>query len=152
MARDPIPTWFFALVVVRRNDEFLLVHERKHGQHWYLPAGRVEVGESMEAAAIRETLEETSVPIELDGIVRFEHTVYTDSTRLRVIFTAKPVDDTLPKSEPDDESLEAGWFTLDEMKDLPLRSYEVLRIFNHIANGGTIYPMDLLSFEGAPFV
>ena len=41
MARTPIPTWCFAIVVVRRGDQFLLVQERSHGQPWYLPAGRV---------------------------------------------------------------------------------------------------------------
>jgi phosphatase NudJ len=42
MSREPIPTWYFALVVVVSGDRFLRVHERKHGQLWYLPAGRVE--------------------------------------------------------------------------------------------------------------
>jgi len=41
MPREPIQTWYFALVVVRLQHRFLLVHERKHGQKWYLPAGRV---------------------------------------------------------------------------------------------------------------
>lgn len=45
MAHSPIPTWYFALTVVRRENQFVLVHERKHGQLWYLPAGRVELGE-----------------------------------------------------------------------------------------------------------
>jgi len=39
MSRDPIPTWCFALVVVRLGERWLLVHERKHGQGWYLPNG-----------------------------------------------------------------------------------------------------------------
>ena len=55
MSRLPIPTWFFVLVVVRRGEQFLLVHERKHGQLWYLPAGRVEPGETFVEAAVRET-------------------------------------------------------------------------------------------------
>ena len=43
MPRDPIPTWFFAPVVVRQGDRFLLVHEAKHEQGWCVPAGRVVV-------------------------------------------------------------------------------------------------------------
>lgn len=70
MAREPIPTYCFALVVVRLGRRFLLVHERKHGQGWYLPAGRVEPGESFEAAALRETLEESGVPVVLEGVLR----------------------------------------------------------------------------------
>jgi 8-oxo-dGTP pyrophosphatase MutT (NUDIX family) len=73
MPRDPIPTWYFALVVVRQGNRFLLVHERKHGQGWYLPAGRVESGETLTQAAVRETLEETGVPVVLDGVLRVEH-------------------------------------------------------------------------------
>ena len=58
MARDPIPTWFFVLVAVRRGDLFLVLQERKHGQLWYFPAGRVEPGEDLITAAKRETFEE----------------------------------------------------------------------------------------------
>jgi phosphatase NudJ len=151
MSRDPIPTYFFALVVARRADRFLLVHERKHGQLWYLPAGRVEPGESLEMAAIRETLEETGVPVEIDGIVRVEHTSILDGARVRVIFTARPLDDTPPKRQPDEHSLEARWVTLQEMDPLPLRGYEVREMFEYVANGGPIYPLSLLTFEGAPF-
>src|SRR5438874_2122717 len=126
MSREPIPTWFFALVVVRDGDRFLVVHEARHGRKWYLPAGRVEPGESLVAAAHRETLEETGVPIVLEGIVKVEHTPSEDGTaRCRVFFVARPADRTPPKSVPDDESLEARWVTLAELALLPLRSGEV---------------------------
>ena len=70
MAKKPIESWMFALVVVRKGNRFLLVHERKHGQRWYLPAGRVEFGETFPEAAKREVMEEAGVPISLDGILR----------------------------------------------------------------------------------
>jgi phosphatase NudJ len=38
MARSAIPTWFFALVVVRKGDRFLVVQERKHGHVLPAPA------------------------------------------------------------------------------------------------------------------
>ncbi len=63
MPRSPVPTWYFALVVVRLGPRFLIVQERKHGQLWYLPAGRVEPGENITDAARRETLEESGVPV-----------------------------------------------------------------------------------------
>jgi phosphatase NudJ len=151
MARDPIPTWCFALVVVRKGDQFLVVHERKHGQGWYLPAGRVELGESFAAAAIRETLEEASIAIVLDGVIRVEHSAFGDGARMRVVFTAHPMDDRPPKSEPDDESLGAAWVTLAELDQLRLRGDEVREVFAHVAGGGTIYPLAVLGTEGAPF-
>jgi phosphatase NudJ len=149
--REPIPTWFFALVVVRRGDRFLVVHERKHGQRWYLPAGRVEPGETLIAAAVRETFEETGVPVIVDGVVRVEHTVYPDSARVRVIFTAKPADDTPPRSVANEESLGAKWVSVDELDRLDLRGDEVRELFGYVAGGAQIHPLTVLAHEGAPF-
>ena len=125
MSRDAIPTWAFALVLVKRGLRFLLVHERKHGQGWYLPAGRVEPGETFEEAAIRETREEAGVEIELEGVLRIQHTPRADGARLRVFFLARQRDDTAPKSAPDEHSLEARYFGVDELAGLPLRGDEV---------------------------
>lgn len=152
MPRLPIPTYVFALVVVRLGHRFLLVHERKHGQLWYLPAGRVEPGESIVAAAHRETMEEAGVAIDLAGILRIENSVHIDgSARLRVFFLAHPRDDTPPKHEPDDETLGAAWVALDEIDRYPLRGDEVLPIFRYVADGGPVYPLSLLCPEGSPW-
>jgi len=147
--RTPIPTWTFALVVVRRGHQFLLVHERKHGQRWYLPAGRVEPGELLADGARRETLEESGVPVRLDGILRIEHTPQPDqSCRVRVFFLASPIDDTSPITAPNAHALEAGWFSLDELRRLPLRGPEVEQVCAHVEAGGPVYPMVLLQTEG----
>lgn len=151
MAREPIPTWCFAVVVVRKGDRFLLVHERKHGQPWYLPAGRVEPGETFAEAALRETLEETGVPVQLAGILRVEHSPGREVARLRVIFLAVPADDTPPKSVPDEESLGAAWVSLDEIAGYPLRGDDVVELLEYVASGGPVYPPGLLQPEGMPY-
>jgi ADP-ribose pyrophosphatase YjhB (NUDIX family) len=147
--RDPIPTWFFALVVVRLGRRFLVVHERKHGQKWYLPAGRVEPGERLVDAACRETLEETGVSIVVEGILRVEHSPLPDgSARCRVIFVARPADDAEPRAT--DDSLGAAWVTLDDLDRLELRGDEVRDLFHYVAGGGAIHPLSLLTVEGTP--
>ena len=151
MAREAIPTWCFALVIVRRGDQFLIVHEQKHGQLWYLPAGRVEAGETFADAAIRETREETGVPVRLLGVVRIEHSPTPTAARMRVIFLAEPIDDTPPKSVPDQESLEARWIRLSDLDRLPLRGAEVRDLFAYIAAGGTVVPLGILQTEGIPY-
>jgi phosphatase NudJ len=150
-SREAIPTWFFAMVVVRKGDRFLVVHERKHGQGWYLPAGRVEPGESITDAAVRETLEETGIPVRLEGVIRVEHSPSPSGARCRVFFTAAPADDRPPRTTPNEESLGAAWVTLDELTSYPLRGDEVLALFRHIAAGGPVYPLSVLTFEGAPW-
>lgn len=147
MPRAPIPTWCFSLVVVRWEDRFLIVQERKHGQRWYLPAGRVEPGETFAEAALRETQEEAGISINLLGILRVEHTPTPAAARVRVIFLAEPSDETPPKSTPDEESLGAAWAGLNELARYPLRGEEVRELFQHVAAGGPCYPMSLLQRE-----
>ena len=142
MARPATPTWFFALVVVRKDDRYLLVEER-NGE-WYLPAGRVEMGENLVEAAVRETLEEAGVPVALEGIFRIEHTPLETSTRVRIFFVARPADDRPPKSVPDGESRGAKWVTLDEARGLRLRGDEVVDVLEHVARGGAVAPLSLL--------
>ncbi|MDM8567749.1 NUDIX domain-containing protein [Candidatus Halobeggiatoa sp. HSG11] len=152
MNREAIPTWFFVLVAVKHKDRYLLIHERKHGQLWYLPAGRVEPGESFIAAAKRETLEESGIPIVVNGIIRIEHSPFAHSTRVRLIVSGEPLNDTPPKSEPDEESLEAGWFTVEQMRNLALRGHDVLEVFSYLDAGGVVAPITILTHEGASFV
>lgn len=151
MSREAIPTWCFAVVVVRKQNRFLIVHERKHDQLWYLPAGRVEPGETFAAAACRETLEEAGIPIQLTGVIRIEHSPTPTSARIRVIFLAEPIDETPPKSVPDEESLEAAWVRLDELDGYSLRGEEVRSLIAYVAAGRSISPLDILRAEGESY-
>jgi 8-oxo-dGTP pyrophosphatase MutT (NUDIX family) len=150
MARAALPTWYFALVVVRRGHRFLLTQERKYDSTWSIPGGRVEPGESLADAAVREVFEETGVPIRLDGILRVEHTPgggAARDARVRVLFTGTPIDDTPPKTMADDESLGAAYLTLDEIRALPLRGAELRALLESVADGRQVFPLDLLGHE-----
>jgi phosphatase NudJ len=147
MARDPIRTWFFSLVVVRDGERFLVVREAKHGERWYLPAGRAEPGESLAEAALRETLEETGVPIVLEGLLKLQHTPEAAGARVRGLFLGRPAGDPSPRTSPNEHSLEARWVTLDELDALPLRGPEVRDIFAWVAGGAAVYPLDLIGRE-----
>jgi phosphatase NudJ len=147
MARSPIPTWYFALVVVRRGHRFLLVQETKYGQAWSIPGGRVEPGEALLTTALRETMEEAGVPIAIEGILRVEHSPRESDARVRVIFIGSPIDDTEPKSVADPESLRAHYLTLDEIRRMPLRGHDLLPLLESVASGRPVYPLELLGHE-----
>lgn len=152
MARDPFPTWYFVLVVVRRQGRFLLVQETKHGGGWYLPAGRVEAGENFSQAAYRETLEEAGISVVVNGILRVEHTPYWDGTvRVRFVVTAAQTDDAPPKSIPDEDSQKADWFSIDQINHIRLRGEEVRDILGYVHRGGMVYPLNLVVPEGMPY-
>ncbi|EYF05053.1 Hypothetical protein CAP_3643 [Chondromyces apiculatus DSM 436] len=136
------------MAVVKLGRRFLVVRERKHGQLWYLPAGRVEAGESFAEAALRETLEEGGIPIVLEGILRVEHSPRGDEARFRVIFLARPADDATPKRQPDEHSLEARWVTLEELATLPQRGPDLVQLFEDVLQGAPVFPLSVLRPEG----
>ncbi len=147
IARTPIPTSYFALAVVRLGHRFLLCQERKYGSTWSIPGGRVEFGENLFDACMREVLEETGVPVRLEGILRLEHTAADKSARVRVIFVATPRDDTPPKTAPDEESLQAKWLTLEEITKLPLRGSDLRALLDSVMQGRAVFPLELLGRE-----
>ncbi len=149
MSATPSRTWFIALVVVRHHDHFVLVHEKKN-RGWYLPAGRVDPGESLEQGAKREVREEAGLEVELDGVIRFEFTPAFGErdARLRVVFVGHPVGGRL-KDTADHESLGAEWVRLADLDHYRLRSDEVRQLFEYVHDGRPVAPMSVLAMEGA---
>ena len=110
----------FALTVVRhpQTGKFLIIEETQ-GRGFWLPGGRVEPGESFAEAAVRECEEEAGIRVQLDGILKMEHTPSVRDNkcdgddRMRVIFLASPVDlEQKPKAFEDKESVRAFWVCL----------------------------------------
>ena len=54
-----------AFAIVKKDNKYLVTHER---DGWYLPAGRVDFGETFSTGAIREALEETAIPVKLEVV------------------------------------------------------------------------------------
>ncbi len=91
------------------------------------------------------------MPVRCVGVLRVEHSPSAAGARLRVVYLAEPIDDTPPKSVPDEESLGATWVRLEELSGYPLRGDEVRELFEYVAAGGAVFPADVLQPEGMPF-
>ena len=58
--RNPLPT---VDVIIEMPDGIVLIERRNEPYGWAIPGGFVDYGESLESAALRESLEETSLAV-----------------------------------------------------------------------------------------
>ena len=133
--------------VIARAGKFLLVEEETaQGARFNQPAGHLEADETLLAAAVRETLEESAyhfTPSHLVGIYRW-HAIESDTTYLRFAFTGDIAGHEADRAL-DAGILQAEWLTPDEIRTSKMRhrSPLVLRCMeDYLADKR--YPLDLL--------
>lgn len=134
--------------VIAHEGRFLLVEEEtKQGLRFNQPAGHLEAHESLFAAVVRETLEESAyhfTPTHLVGIYRW-HAPESDTTYLRFAFTGD-ITGHEPARELDAGILRAVWMSPEEIHATQARhrSPLILRcVEDYLA--GRRYPLELIT-------
>lgn len=130
------------VVVVNDSGEILLIR-RTDNDNWAFPGGAIDLGESLPQAAVRETLEETGVQVEITGLVGIytdpKHVIlYTSDGEVRqefsIVFTARPVGG---EPTPSAESREVHWVAPAEIGDLQMDRSMRMRIGHFLRGDGT---------------
>ena len=110
--RNPTPTVDIIIELIDRPHRPIVLIERRNLPHgWALPGGFVDYGESVEAAARREALEETSLQVDL--IEQFQ--VYSDPARdprqhtLSVVFLAAAVGEPIAQDDAKELGIFESW-------------------------------------------
>ena len=107
---NPVPT---VDIIIRYQGGIVLIKRRNEPFGWAIPGGFVDYGESLETAAVREALEETSLTVTLQG----QFHTYSDPGRdprqhtISTVFIA----DGHGKLQAGDDAAEAGIFTRDNL-------------------------------------
>ena len=122
--RNPFPT---VDIIIEINGRGIVLIKRKNPPYgWALPGGFVDYGESLEAAALREAKEETSLAVELLAQLG----AYSDPDRdprqhtISYVFIAK----AKGKPRADDDAMEIGIFKRDTVpKELAFDHGRILR-------------------------
>ena len=106
------------LILVQHNNKWLCTVHKERGVEF--PGGKMEQGESLVAAAIREVYEETKVVI--GDVQSFAHyIVYDEKPFCKVVFTAK-----VKSIEPfvqEFETIDRLWLTEEELLNHPNLSF-----------------------------
>ncbi|KAK7063054.1 putative Nudix hydrolase [Halocaridina rubra] len=115
--------YIVAAVLINEEGHVLMMQEAKRscaGQ-WYLPAGRMEEGETIEEAARREVLEETGMETEITTLLMVES---ASGSWFRFVVTGNVIGGTLKTpANADQESLQAKW--VEDFGELSLRGNDI---------------------------
>lgn len=140
-----------ALAVVMHAERILLIEEAKPGIRgtWNLPGGRVEPGEGLVDAVLREVQEEAGLAVQLKGLLYLDQVQtngVTSESRLRFVFVAEPDPGSAQqyKTQADEHSLGARWFQRAELASLPLRNRYVLEMAELAARAPQLLPISSL--------
>jgi len=120
--RNPLPV--AASVILDEQRRVLLVR-RKHEPHagaWCLPTGFAEIGETIEAAALRELAEEAGLEGRIARLLTarsFEDEFYGD-----LLFICFEVEAAGGSPSAGDDAAAVGWFPLSEVPPLAFATHE----------------------------
>ena len=132
-AYPPYPLVAVGAVVIHEN-RVLLVRRGKQPAKgdWAIPGGRVELGESMRAAAAREVLEETGISIQPGELIYYFETIQPDHNgKIQFHYVIFDFMATYLAGEPhpQDDALDARWVAPAEIHTYGLnpRTHDLLK-------------------------
>jgi 8-oxo-dGTP pyrophosphatase MutT (NUDIX family) len=109
-AHPEVTVWAAGGLILRNRDEQMevLLMYRSRREDWSFPKGKIDAGETLEAAAEREVLEETGFRCRrLDRLSDVRYTDADGREKLVVYWTMEVLDG---RFEPNDEVDVVGWF------------------------------------------
>ena len=110
-------------VLIRTDEGVLLVKRRfePYKGKWVIPSGFIEYDEDLRKAAVRETLEETGLEVELTGLHAAE-SCFDDprGNTILVLFEGRITGGAL---DPGDDADGVGFFPLDRLPEIAFESH-----------------------------
>lgn len=120
-----------------KNNDFILVKRKNQPfkNHWAIPGGFVDYGESVENAAIRESKEETAINIKLKKLFN----VYSELDRdprghtITIVYLATG---NFNEMQASSDAIDVGIFSFNDIKSINL-AFDHEKILNDVFNKTT---------------
>lgn len=126
-------------VLIENNSLLLVKQKLSNNKNWSLPGGRVEPGETLEQALIREMKEETGLDVEPIRMLYVCDVAASDNTVLHITFLTKRIggEITLPTNEFDENPIhDVQFIPIDELTEYGISEKFVEIIKNDFPNAG----------------
>ncbi len=138
-----------AQVYVKKDNKILMVQENKEGikGKWNMPAGKLEDGESIIEAAIRETKEETNLNVSIKGLIAIQETISSLGQLVILYFLGEYVSGTIKYDKK--EISDVKWMSEKEILSLDkkqIRGAETIEDILKLAKRQTI-SLDRIKIE-----
>ena len=107
------------IVVLNDNNDVLLIKSNRYitqSEEWEIPAGRVDKGESLKDAAVRETLEETGYTISEPKLFYRYNPSNGSSDQVFTLFKAVALENKGPFDQ--NEVSEIAWFSKEKIMEM----------------------------------
>ena len=107
-----------AQVCVKKDDKYLMVQENKDGikGKWNMPAGKLEDGESIIDAAIRETKEEANIDVNITGLIGIQESITSFGQLIILYFSSEYVSGKIEYDEKEISMVK--WMSEEEIMSL----------------------------------
>jgi 8-oxo-dGTP diphosphatase len=104
--------------IVVERDHLLMIRRGRGAAagEWSIPGGRVEFGESLASAVVREVAEETGLEVVVDHYVGWVERIDDEHHFVIHDFAVSVLDDVEPVAG--DDAAEAAWVPFEEITDL----------------------------------
>lgn len=138
-----VSTGCSAVIFDDDRKRILLTRRTDNGQ-WCLPSGRIEAGESVAEACVREVLEETGLHVEivkLLGVYSNPHQLveYADGNRIHLISLCFEVRRAGGELTSSNETTEFSHFTIKEIDSIDLLPNHRERILDAFTQSNTVF-------------
>ncbi len=103
-----------AAVVMKKDGKYLMIQEKQPRAYmlWNVPAGKVDVGETLEEAAVREAKEESGFDVKLIRKLGLFQNISTEPPKH--VYEGEIIGGSL--AYPEDEIMDAQWMAFDEIQ------------------------------------
>lgn len=126
-------------VIFDEKREKVLLTKRADNGLWCLPGGKMDSGESIEECCTREVVEETGLEVRTERLIGVYSNqdllvVYPDDHKVQIVvlsFEARIIGGKIGLS---DETTDFGYFSLDEIKSMPMHGRHKERVEDALLN------------------